>query len=124
MASFEITGMLIAKEDTIKRTETFSVREFVLEIAGERFSDYIKMQLSNDKCALIDTALIGDTLTVSFNLRGRKWDKDGKTTYFNSLDAWRVKVESNFTQQQPTTFVTTSPVQGGEVINGDGDLPF
>ena len=30
-------------------------------------------------------------MKVSFNLRGRKWEKDGQVSYFTNLEAWRVE---------------------------------
>ncbi len=126
--SYIATGVLVVKEDIVKKTETFSVREFVIEVAGERFSDYVKFQLSNDKCALLDSFQLGDLMEVSFNVRGRKWEKDGKVTYFNSLDAWRMKRAdgagasgaADMGQMAPPSFTTT------EVSNAKdgGDLPF
>lgn len=126
--SYIATGVLVVKEDIVKKTETFSVREFVIEIAGDRFSDFVKFQLSNDKCALLDSFQLGDLMEVSFNVRGRKWEKDGKVTYFNSLDAWRMKkadgtgasAQADMGHMAPPVFTTT------EVSNqkDGGDLPF
>lgn len=126
--SYIATGSLVVKEEIVKKTETFSVREFVIEVAGERFSDFVKFQLSNDKCALLDSFQLGDLMEVSFNVRGRKWEKDGKVTYFNSLDAWRMKKADgagasgsvDMGQMAPPSFTTT------EVSNAKdgGDLPF
>ena len=94
MGSFKVVGKFIVKGETEKKTETFSVREFVVEEPGERFNQFIKFQLSNDKCSLIDSFNIGDEVEVEFNLQGRKWEKDGKVDYFNTLSAWKIKVLS------------------------------
>ena len=118
MLNFEIKGALYAKGDEVQRTETFKVREFVVEVVGERFTDYIKMQLTNDKCALLDRANIGDTILVKANLGGRKSLKDGKESFFNSVNAWYIKVENE--AAQPSTTTQSQP----ELQEGDGDLPF
>jgi len=129
--SYDATGVLVVKEDVVKRTETFSVREFVIEVAGDRFSDFVKFQLTNDKCALLDSFQIGDQVLVTFNLRGRKWEKDGKTTYFNSLDAWRLRKADGTSASSYDG--GASAASGGSAVftetnvsnaKDGGDLPF
>ena len=74
--SFEITGKLVAKFDTVQRTETFKTREFVIEktedINGRVITNYIKMQSVQDRTALPDRFNIGDEVKVSFNIKGSK----------------------------------------------------
>jgi hypothetical protein len=93
--SYELTGKLIAKYDTIQRTETFKVREFAVEktdeINGRTITNYVKFQCVQDKTAIIDRVNIGDEIKVYFNIKGTKWEKDGKTSYFTNLDAWRIE---------------------------------
>lgn len=93
--AFEITGKLVEKYDVIQRTETFRIREFVIEVidefSGRQISNYIKFQLTQDRTALPDRFNIGDEVKVHFNLRGTKWVKDGKESYFTNLDAWRIE---------------------------------
>jgi hypothetical protein len=93
--SYEILGKLVAKYETVQRTETFRVREFVIEkteeIAGKAIVNYIKLQCMQDKTALIDKIAIGDEVKVSFNIKGSKWMKDGKANYITNLDAWRIE---------------------------------
>jgi len=93
--SFEITGTLIEKYDTQEVTSKFKKREFVLEKKetsnGFEFIDYIKFQLTQDKCSIIEPFNIGDTIKVNFNLRGRKWEKNGNINYFTNLEAWKLE---------------------------------
>ena len=28
---------------------------------------------------------------MSFNLKGNKWERDGKVNYFTNLDAWKIE---------------------------------
>jgi hypothetical protein len=93
--SYELTGKLIAKYDTVQRTETFKTREFVVEksedINGRTITNYIKFQAIQDKTNIIDKLNIGDEIKVYFNIKGSKWEKDGKTNYITNLDAWRIE---------------------------------
>ncbi|MES2432173.1 MAG: DUF3127 domain-containing protein [Bacteroidota bacterium] len=93
--SYELTGKLVAKYDTVQRTETFKTREFAIEktddIGGRTITNYAKFQCVQDKTNIIDKVNIGDEIKVHFNIKGTKWEKDGKTNYITNLDAWRIE---------------------------------
>ncbi len=93
--SYELTGKLLIKFDTTQRTETFKTREFVVEksedINGKLITNFIKFQCVQDRTAIVDRVNAGDEIKVHFNIRGSKWEKDGKVSYFNNLDAWRIE---------------------------------
>lgn len=93
--SYELTGKLLIKFDTIQRTESFKTREFVIEksedINGKVITNFIKFQCVQDRTGIVDRINIGDEVKVYFNIRGSKWEKDGKISYFNNLDAWRIE---------------------------------
>ncbi|HEY8387143.1 MAG TPA: hypothetical protein VIK74_00995, partial [Parasegetibacter sp.] len=56
--SYELTGKLIAKYETVQRSETFRTREFVVEksedINGRTITNYIKFQCVQDRTAIVD----------------------------------------------------------------------
>jgi hypothetical protein len=93
--SFETTGKLIEVYPITAISDKFKKREFVIEQAetknGFDFKDYVKFQVTQDKCSLPDQVKIGDMVKVSFNLRGRKWEKDGTVNYFTNLEAWKLE---------------------------------
>lgn len=93
--SYELTGKLVAKFDTVQRTETFKTREFAVEktedINGRTITNYAKFQCVQDKTNIIDRVNIGDEIKVYFNIKGSKWEKDGKVNYITNLDAWRIE---------------------------------
>lgn len=118
--SFEIEGRLAVIDNTVEISASFKKREFVIYVENERnaeWSDNIKFQLVQDKCDLIDSFNVGDTAKVSFNLKGRAWEKDGKTSYFNSLDAWRIDKVEGATASAPAP----SDAPDDEDVN---NLPF
>ena len=105
------TGRLEAKFDEKEITSTFRTREFVIEVQKDKWSDFIKFQLKNDNCTLIDAFNLGEQIEVSFNIKGLKWVKDGVVKgYFNTLDAWRIKKTSSSPepQQIPPTFTNAN----------------
>lgn len=113
--SFEITGKLIAVSPTQQVSERFKKREFVLEIAeeinGNVYTNYAKMQLVQNKCEIIDNYKMGDSVKVSFNIKGNKWERDGNVNYITNLDAWRVEGASQSAaapQQAPSGYSNTN----------------
>lgn len=112
---FKAEGALIMKGAIEVKTEKFSVREFAIcDSSDAQYPQYLKFQLSNANCNLIDTLKKDDIVEVEFNLQGRKFEKDGKTSYFNTLSAWKVKLVSAVTAQ------TTPPT----TVSTKEDLPF
>ena len=96
--SLEVTGKLLVKYDTQQVSERFKKREFVMELAeeinGNTYTNYAKMQLVQNKCEIIDRFNEGDQIKVSFNIKGNRWEKDGRVNFITNLDAWRVEAAS------------------------------
>jgi hypothetical protein len=103
--NLEITGKLIEKYETQTVSDRFKKREFVLELVeevnGSPYTNYAKMQLVQNKCDILDRFNVGDTLRVNFNIKGNRYEKEGRTSYFSNLDAWRLeKADMNAPQTQ------------------------
>jgi hypothetical protein len=123
--SFEVTGRLVAKYDTVQRTETFKTREFVVEkteeFNGRTISNYIKFQCVQDRTTMPDRFNIGDEVKVSFNIKGTKWTKDGRENYITNLDAWRMEnIKLAQESHQPTNTASANNSYN-DVVD---DLPF
>lgn len=89
----QVTGTIKVKYDTKNVSDKFRKREFVLTIDEKSsFPQTILIQLTQEKCALLDRYKEGDSVTVSFNLKGREWKSpQGEIKFFNSIDAWRIE---------------------------------
>lgn len=134
--SFEISGKLIEKYPVMDISDKFRKRDFVISktetSSGFEYTDYLKFQLVQEKCNLIEPFEIGDEIKVSFNLKGRKWEKEGTTTYFTNLEAWKVEeVRKNIEgQQQSVNYLNTNLPEKEETreesdFSDDmNDLPF
>jgi hypothetical protein len=127
--SYELIGKLVAKFDTVQRTETFKTREFVVEkteeISGRSIVNFVKFQCVQDKTSMVDRVNLGDNIKVYFNIKGTKWEKDGKTNYITNLDAWRLEqllqssnasIDNDY-MEPLDTFSATAP-------DAVDDLPF
>lgn len=123
--TFEIEGILHKKYDTESKSSSFQTREFVITTEGT-YPQYIKFQLTQDKCGVIDSCQEGENVKVSFDLRGREWQ--GK--YFTNLNAWKVEK----TMQNTSDFQGPTPPAppvfeedngfGGGLPEDFNDLPF
>jgi hypothetical protein len=123
---FDVSGKLVAKFDTVQRTETFRTREFVIEtnedINGRIITNYIKFQSVQDRTALVDRFNIGDEVKVHFNIKGSRWEKNGQVNYITNLDAWRIESVSMQGAAKPAAQSTGfSPAPPDAVVD---DLPF
>jgi hypothetical protein len=134
--NFEISGRLAEIFETQVISDRFQKREFVLEIKstgsnGFEFADFVKFQTTQDKCSLLDQLTVDDLVKVSFNLRGRKWEKQGQTSYFTNLEAWRIEKIQNETSQSSIESQDKAPnpdapfpTEPPESDPGFDDLPF
>ena len=90
--SYEAVGTLHAVMDTQQVKDTFKKRDFVLEMADGNYPQHIKFQVTQDRCALLDTMKVGQQVRVLFHLRGRPFqNRDVQTVYDTNLEAWRIE---------------------------------
>jgi hypothetical protein len=128
--SYELTGKLVAKYDTVQRTESFKTREFAVEksddINGRTIVNYVKFQSVQDKTSIIDRVNIGDEIKVYFNIKGSKWEKDGKTNYITNLDAWRIEqlLQSGNKSNIDNEYLEPLDTFSSTATDAVDDLPF
>lgn len=109
-----ITAALLVKGETEQVSDKFKKREFVMElkddINGNTYTNYAKFQLVQAKCEILDKFNIGDMITVHFNIKGNRWERDGKVNYITNLDAWKLEMYSQAPQSNAPTYSGTLPV--------------
>ncbi|WP_375418652.1 DUF3127 domain-containing protein [uncultured Hymenobacter sp.] len=98
--AYDVTGRLHEIFDEQQVSEKFRKREFVLEVQEGQYPEQIKFQMVQDKTALIDPYKVGDEVKVTFNLRGRGFNKNGQMLYFTNLEAWRIEAAAGGGGQQ------------------------
>jgi hypothetical protein len=125
--AFEITGKVIDISPVNQVSDKFKKREFVIEkkeTGGSAvFVDYIKFQLIQDKCDLINESFMNEDVKIWFNLKGNKWERDGKVNYFTNLDAWKIEktsVQSREQNAHSSVKLEDIPPENDEI----SDLPF
>ena len=87
----QINGKIHTVFETKAVTATFNKREFVIEYAeNPNYPQYIKFEVIQDKCGILDNFKKGDAVEVNFNLQGKPFVLKGETLYFNSLQCWKL----------------------------------
>lgn len=123
--SFELSGILILKGELQQISNKFRKREFVIEKKetnqNQEFVDYVKFQLTQDRCDLVEPFEINDKIKISFNIRGNRWEKEGKVNYFTNLDAWRIEKTEEAEEEIPPPPPEDDLSPPTEELN---DLPF
>jgi predicted ATP-dependent endonuclease of OLD family len=117
----DIQGKLHLKFDTVQVSDKFKRREFVVEYSDNpSYPQYIKFELVQDHCSMLDNVKVGQNLEVSFNLRGRKWleQKNGQEKYFTTLEAWRITGSTDDVKGEVAPKLNMIP------DNPDYDIPF
>lgn len=112
-----IAGEIIIINEAVQVSDSFRKAEFVIKTGG-KYPQTIQFQLSQDRCELINSFKVGDSVDVHFNLRGREWtNPQGEVKYFNSLDAWKIEslVEGGEDEEYKSPFGNKQE---------DDDLPF
>ncbi len=120
-----IKGKLLEKFDVQQVSDSFRKREFIVEYSeNPQYPEFLKFELIQSNCDQLDNISTGSDISVTFNLKGRKWtDKQGKTVYFNSLQAWRVE-----TSEESNPPANEAPLPDETWMSNDNssddDLPF
>lgn len=122
--SFELEGKLHKKFDTEAKSAKFQARDLVVEVADGQYPQFIKLQLVQDRCSLLDDYNEGEQIKVHFDLRGREWN--GK--YFTNLNAWRLEKAGAADVPAPTATTPADesfPSAADEPnVEVNDDLPF
>lgn len=112
-----ITGKILRISPTVQipskdGSKTYPKREVVLDATrydqytGERgYENFPAFEFGGEKCAELDQFKNGQVVTISFDLQGRKWEKDGEVKYITTVRGY--KIEAWKGQQQSATGTAT-----------------
>ena len=96
----------------------FTKRELVVT-TDDQYPQLISIDFLKDKCDLLNSYKVGQSVDVSINLGGREWiNPQGEAKYFNSVTGWKIEsVAQDISSLRPTS----APNLSQEV---EEDLPF
>lgn len=137
--AFTITGK-IQEIGTIEnipyKDKVFQKRTLVLNasrynsITGEQYENYPKFEMSGSHVNELDTFQVGQLVTVSFALSGRRYEKNGEVNYYTNIQAFKVEPYTKYGGQPQNDNVyanapsTPTPQSETNVMVESSDLPF
>ena len=95
----------------------FTKRELVVT-TDDQYPQLISIDFLKDKCDLLNSYKVGQSVNVSINLGGREWiNQQGEAKYFNSVTGWKIE---DVTQAEPS-----QPISAPNLSQeAEEDLPF
>lgn len=117
----KISGKVLIIEDAVtiptRSGNTFTKRQIVLDssrydpVTGQKYDNFPSFDFVGNKVNELDGFKIGDLVTISFALNGRPFDKDGKPTYFTSVNGYKIEPyqRPNGSNQQSNGSQTNTP---------------
>lgn len=88
----------------------------VVIVEDGKYPQEINLEFVQDKVALLDKLQPGQSVTVSFDIRGREYN--GR--YFNNLQGWRVTADNEQQDNSAPPAQDTPPTEAYL----DDDVPF
>lgn len=114
----------------IEETKTYGQKGFrkrlvVLEKDNGRFTNHIPIDFLRDACDTVDEMKVGDEVEISYQLSGRKWQRDANSEvkFFLSAEAFSFKVLSG----GEASSSAKDPAAANDAFTesyDEGDIPF
>ena len=104
----------------------FRKREVVIT-TEEQYPQDLMIEFIQDKCDLLNSFQVGQSVKVDINLRGREWESpQGEIKYFNSIQGWRIEKLFNEENSSIPPVPPAEAFQPADELNQDepDDLPF
>lgn len=145
----QISGKILLIENAVdvptKNNGVFTKRRIVLDashydpMTGQKFENYPAFDFVMRNIPKLDSFKAGDMVTISFALKGRSFEKDGKKDNFTSVVGYDIvpyqRQNGNFQQPSNSQPATSQEVQnstneqsqsqqGNVASQNEDDLPF
>jgi hypothetical protein len=122
-----IKGEILQIGDTQTFDSGFTKRLCVITFTDGNYENHLAIDFLKEKCGELDRYQVGQTVTISFNLRSNE-NKNKPGQWFTNPTAWKIEGEHQAQpqeqQQQPAQQRPSQP-HHSEVSAGDGDsIPF
>lgn len=116
--AYDLTGKIkLIREAQSFGAKGFTKREFVVTVEDGKYPQEIALECVQEKTKLLDGLQEGQTVTVTFDIRGREYN--GR--YFNNLQAWRIQAEESAPAGEDRPPIPSDAEAPAEL---DDDIPF
>ena len=121
----KVRGVVHVVEETKSFGQSgFQKRLIVLEYKQGRFTSYIPLELIRDNCQLGDDLNVGDEVEATYQLSGRKWQRDAQSEvkYFLSAEVTGLDIVKKASERQASD---TADVNAElDAAAGEEEVPF
>ncbi|GAA5481596.1 DUF3127 domain-containing protein [Haloferula sargassicola] len=124
--AYELEGTVHKLYETQTFSSGFSKREFVVEVPDGNFTQHIKFEAVKDKAAILDGVSEGDTVKVTFDIRGNEY----KDRFYVNLVAWKLEKSGDGGGSAPASSGSSAPTNSSLDAAFDNepdesdDIPF
>jgi hypothetical protein len=116
--AYELTGKIkLINAAQVLGAKGFTKREFVVTVEDGKYPQDIALECVQEKVKLLDGLKEGQSVTVTFDIRGREYN--GR--YFNNLQAWKIAAEAGYAEEE---YHDPLPDDSEAPDNVDDDIPF
>jgi hypothetical protein len=112
--AYDLTGKIKLIQDAQTFGSGFTKREMVVVVEDGKYPQEINLEFVQDKVSLLDTVVVGQEVTVTFDIRGREYN--GR--YFNNLQGWKLVAGEGAAAP-----AATAPAADGKPPVADKDVP-
>ena len=125
MSDTTVRGIVHVVEETKTYGQKgFQKRLVVLEQDTGRFTNYIPVEFIKDNCASADDLNVGDDVEISYQLSGRKWQRDPNSEVKYFLTAEALSFKKLAAGAAPETDAGSANDAFAESNYDEGDIPF
>ena len=111
-----------------KNTEVTVLERELVVTTEEQYPQDLLIEFIQDKCDILNSYKVSDSVKVDINLRGREWESpQGEVKYFNSIQGWRIeKLTSDDSESNIPPVPPADAFEPADNIsdNEPDDLPF
>ena len=125
MSDPAVRGVIHVIEDTKTYGQNgFRKRLVVIEQDKGRFTNYIPLEFTGDRCDVVDELNVGDEVEVTYRLNGRRWQKDpaSDVKFFLNAEALSYSVVGKSTAADSSADAAND--EFAEAAFDDDDVPF
>ncbi|MDA3614700.1 DUF3127 domain-containing protein [Polluticaenibacter yanchengensis] len=112
------TGKIVAVNPVQQISENYKKQTVWISDNAPQYPQTLEFVLSQKIIGIMDNLAPGAELSVTFNLKGRLYEKNGKSSVFNSLEIFKFDLLNTTTPQPSAQTAQSQPAASPD------DLPF
>jgi hypothetical protein len=119
--SIDIKGTVVEIGETqTLGSKGFQKRAFVVK-TDEKYPQELEIEATKERIDALDGIRVGDPISVSVNIKGRRWEGPKGVKFYVSLEAWKIETSGD------RRGAPTSPKPVIDVVansSNNDDIPF